>query len=446
MTPSCRTADLQPFYKEKQVFINPEFHQRAIEIFLKVADYDLFKNEKFILDLKKFLSPGINPSDDIKLQIKTISKLYSKLSNSFKFRDKYLNPEIENLIKPCQLSIQIFPDETAAYLIQEMSILSKDLYSPSTDISDTSKSQRTSSILMQVILNLNEIISLVINEATELENYANFQPTENIYLNIQNSSCIEPNLMEHVKITENIPTKTGVRVSLTIIQFKQSMNTFSIIPTSYLGKEVDFTNTYLINEKLFKCQCLFSDKQILTGCECVPFDEKCSKALINNNLIEIFNNCPFTQTKVSIPRITYTGILFPYYTPFTISQSTTINKIPQQPTNLPFHITTANALTTSFNQHELTLQSNHHTESESIDILNLNEEERESLENFMMPISWENILTYVSWAMGGTLGILIIPIIICASIKIKHYKTENKQHNQRKTVTLKLSPFLFTLF
>ena len=131
---------------------------------------DTFNN-----NIKKFLTPGQNPTPDITLQIKTITDLYTLLSNALDIRQKYTNPEIQKQENKCENLMEIFRDATASYLVNEIEILSKDLYPVSQDISDISKSQRTSSILMQVILNLNEIISHVQHKTKELENYYNYR-------------------------------------------------------------------------------------------------------------------------------------------------------------------------------------------------------------------------------------------------------------------------------
>jgi len=190
----------------------------------------------------------------VTLQIKTITDLYTLLSNTLDIRQKYTNPKIQKQENKCENLMEIFRDATASYLVNEIEILSKDLYPASQDISDISKSQRTTSILMQVILNLNEIISHVQHETTELENYSNYRTTDNTLLAIQNSSCIEKTLMESISVIGFLPTATGLSVSLTINQFESSENTFSIVSTSYFGRELDISNTYLINENLFKCK------------------------------------------------------------------------------------------------------------------------------------------------------------------------------------------------
>ena len=178
---------------------------------------------------------------------------------------------------------------------------------------------------MQVILNLNEIISHVQHKTKELENYYNYRTTDNTLLAIQNSSCIEKTLMESISVIGFSPTATGLSVSLTINQFESSENNFSIVSTSYFGRELDISNTYLINENLFKCKCLFLHQQIL--------------------ILPIY-------WKPTLHTQTHThGVLFPFFTPFTVTDSTLNNKLPQQQTNLPFHVTTGNPIKIAFQQH-----------------------------------------------------------------------------------------------
>ena len=55
--------------------------------------------------------------------------------------------------------------------------------------------------------------------------------------------------------------------------------------------------------------------------------------------------------KHSILKLTHTGVLFPFFTPFTVTDSTLNNKLPQQQTNLPFHVTTWNPIKIAFQQH-----------------------------------------------------------------------------------------------
>ena len=135
----CWSSNLQPFYKEKPLILNREYHQTNIDIFLKVADVRIFASDVFNNNIKKFLTPGQNPTPDIILQIKTITDQYTILSNTLDDRQKYTNPETQKQEKNCKTLMEIFRDATASYLVNEIEILSKDLYPVSQDISDISK-------------------------------------------------------------------------------------------------------------------------------------------------------------------------------------------------------------------------------------------------------------------------------------------------------------------
>jgi len=156
--------------------------------------------------------------------------------------------------------------------------------------------------------------------------------------------------------------------------------------------------------------------------------------------------CPFIESQHSIPKLTHTGVLFPFFTPFTVTDSTLNNKLPQQQTNLPFHVTTGNPIKIAFQQHTLVLQANTKPELETIDLLNLNDEELRILEENFVPVPWENIVNYISWSVGGTFGILLIPFLFCICKYNKKFKNVNTPHNRRKSVHLKLNPLIFVLF
>ena len=68
------------------------------------------------------------------MQIKTITDLYTLLSNALDIRQKYTNPEIQKQENKCENLMEIFRDATASYLVNEIEILSKDLYPVSQDI------------------------------------------------------------------------------------------------------------------------------------------------------------------------------------------------------------------------------------------------------------------------------------------------------------------------
>ena len=138
---------------------------------------------------------------------------------------------------------------------------------------------------------------------------------------------------------------------------------------------------------------------------------------------KILTSCKFIETKHLIPRVTLTGVLFPFYTPFTVKNSNLIQKIPQKSTSLPFHVTTNNVVQISFHQHEFKLQAHTQPENEDIETLTLSQEELSLLENSLLPIPWENIINYISWAVGGTVSILLLPFFTCLCIHIKKYKT-----------------------
>ena len=434
---------LQPFYKKQPVTINKNFDQRTINLFYQVNNIEILSSETFTKNILKLIKPGKNIPNEILIQTKTITEQYTTLNQSLYKREKYLNPSLVKDSQNCEIVIEIFKDSTATYLLNEIAILAKDLPDQNTDIqADTNTRQRTSGILMQAILDINEIIFLLNAEIAELENILNHVVSENILVAIQESSCIKNTLMEKIEITKVITTKTGLMVRTLIYQFEHTNNAYDIVPTSYLGKHIDFTNTFLIEDHLTTCNCLYNTDNIYTGCTCSPFNQKCSTAIIANDIKTLITDCPFIQTQNHLPLLTYTGILFPSYQPFTIENSEILNSIPSNP-DLPFHLQTPNPVNIATKHNKLTLQAATKL-PEELQTLNLSSEDLNLLTNFMIPIKFTNILNYVSWSIGGFSIIILFPLICGLVCHFKKYKSPNPvDNNQRRAVQLKLTPFIF---
>ena len=436
-------GNLQPYYKIQPVTLNKHFNKHALSLFYKVNNVGIITSENFSKDIQRLIKPGRNIPPEILSQTKTITDQYTILNHTLYKTEKYLN---SNRIKEqtnCEITFQIFKDSTATYLANEIAILAKDLPEQTADISsDINIKQRTSGILMQAILDINEIIFLLNKEIAELENLFNHQVTENTILAVQDSSCIQSTLMEKLKITNVIATKTGLMIEIIIYQFQPSENTFAITPTSYLGNQIDFTNTFLINDQLTTCECTFIDDNIYTGCTCSPFNQQCTKAILSNKIKNLISNCPFIQTQNPLPVLTYTGILFPSYKPYSIQNSQISNSIPLQP-DLPFHIQTSNPANIAIKDNIMTLQAAHNL-PEELQSLTLSEDDFELLTNFMRPLDLSNIINYISWSMGGFSIIILIPIIFCFIFKLKQHNNKSSTYNNsRRSVNLKLMPSLF---
>ena len=435
-------GNLQPFYKKQPVTINKNYNQRTINLFYQVNSIEILASDAFTNNIKKLIKPGNNIPDEIKIQTKTIEEQYNALNESIAKRTKYLNPNIIKEPQKCEIIIQLFKESTAKYLLNEIEILVKDLPAPNSNIQvDTNTRQRTSGILMQAILDMNEIIFLLNSEIVELENILNHQVTEHIMMAIQDSPCIKSTLMEKLTITNVISTKTGLTISISINQFEHTKNAFEITPTSYFGKHINFENTFIIHDQLSTCHCLHQDNKIYTGCKCTPFNPKCSNAILSNTIKKLIKDCPFIETKTQLPTLTHTGVLFPAYSPFTIENSDLLNSIPTNP-ELPFHVQSNNPIHINTKDSIITLQSATNL-PEKIQTLTLTQEELNLLTDFMIPIPITNILTYISWGIGSFSLIILLPITCGIICYYKKRNIQNIDNTQRKTVSLKLTPLLF---
>ena len=97
----------------------------------------------------------------------------------------------------------------AKRLTEELQLLQADLPALSPNLKDDEVTlQAISGILMQVILDLQIIITSLYEELQELESYVNLQRTKTTYILIQNLSCSHSELHEHIYINNVQPNRS----------------------------------------------------------------------------------------------------------------------------------------------------------------------------------------------------------------------------------------------
>ena len=73
---------------------------------------------------------------------------------------------------------------------------------------------------MQVILDLKIIITSLYDKLQELESYVNLQTTKTTNFLIQNSSCLNPELHEHISVNNVQPSTSSLIINFIVIQFQ----------------------------------------------------------------------------------------------------------------------------------------------------------------------------------------------------------------------------------
>jgi len=322
------TSELQPYSKKGRIIINIDHAEFHTSLFLKVVDHNLFKTENFTKGLEKLRFPGLKPPPTMVEQIKTINSIYADLNTLFDRRNKILGTQAPKT-DPCQVTYQIFSNSFATHIINELLLIVADLPDPTTDLtSNQIQAKKASALLMQALLDLNKIYVYLNNELLELENAVNHINTPHTFLAIQNSPCIDKVANEKLHILYTKASSTGLTIYITVIQYRHSLNTYSLIPTPYFGFVLDLTNVFLIEDKLAKCSCIYEDSYVHTGCACVPLEEKCNQAIENNNVLLMLDSCEIIPEQSVGPQTTLTGVLFPTYFPFTLPGANIEHELP----------------------------------------------------------------------------------------------------------------------
>ena len=420
LAPLCSSqgSDLLAYLRESKVNINLDYHETHVPIFLQTVDTSVFATETFKSDIHHLINPGINPSPLITNQIKTIKSMYTDLQNLISRRNKYLDPLTDKPDKPCQISMQIFSNKFAKYIVDELSIIRKDLPDPNIDLStDNQHSKRVSSLLMQCLIDLTKIFQNLNAEILELENYINLRSTPTTYIAAQSSPCLEPDFNEHITIQNTKATSSGLLVYLKIIQYKPTIHAYKLIPTPYFGYNLDLTHTYLIDGKLAKCDCIYENHELLTGCTCLPLNQNCDEAIISNDIFKIFNECPIVKTLIEGPRPTLTGILFPSFYAFTLENSSLDLLTPNTPSNFPFHIQSNKKFIITYMGKRLSYRATNAEIEDSMQTLPLSKPNLEKLQYILSPMSLSDIYKYISISLASLTGLIILPLFFCICVK-----------------------------
>ena len=160
---------LQLYYQDSICNINSEHEQHRISIDFQVIDYEIFV-ENYQGIISAFTKPGRSLSPEITSLITTMTNQHNKISNLFGIRDKYLKTRAPLETTPCTLPMSIFSLETAKELLQELTILKKDLPESTTMLtSQAAETPMVESLLMQVTVNLRLITNLLNSELIELQ-------------------------------------------------------------------------------------------------------------------------------------------------------------------------------------------------------------------------------------------------------------------------------------
>ena len=432
---------LAPFYKENQVNINYAHVQHNIVLYLKVVNPTYFGPENLRENILKFISPNVKLNPAITKQTETIQSQYTTITKLLILQDKYVNEEIslptEN---QCQIETNIFLDSYASRLTEELKLLQADLPALSQPLkSDEVTLQAVSGILMQVILDLEIIITSLYDELQELESYVNLQTTKNTYFLIQNSPCLNPDLHEHIYVNDVQPSKSGLIINLKVIQFQPTSNAFTLISTIYFQNQVNLENTFLISDQLETCDCLYHKNQVYTGCQCSKYNPECATALKEIDIPNMINNCKWIPSNSNLPQLTLNGILFSSYVPYTLKQTSLQNLSPNQDYSLPFHVASSNQFKISYKNLELIYQTQRQLDTETIDILNIDKNSIDLLKATFQTFTWPDILIYLCLTLAGTAILIMVITIISFYIKKHNYKTSYKSP-QRRPVTLTFQP------
>ena len=108
--------------------------------------------------------------------------------------------------------------------------------------------KKTSALLMQALLDLNMIHLYLTNEILEFESVINYITTPHAFLAIQNSECIGKTANEKLHISHVNASPTGLTIYLSILQYRHSTNTYTLIATPYFGFSLDLQEVYFIDE------------------------------------------------------------------------------------------------------------------------------------------------------------------------------------------------------
>jgi len=432
---------LAPFYKQNQVNINKAHVQHDIVLYIKIVDPTYFGSESFKENIIKFTSPNVKLNPAITKQTQTIKSQYSTITNLLLLQNKYLNEDI--LFSPenqCQIETNVFLDSYAKRLTEELHLLQADLPALSPNLKDDEITlQAVSGILMQVILDLQIIITSLYEELQELEAYVNLQTTKTTYFLIQNSSCLNPELHEHIAVNNVQPSKSGLIINLKVVQFQPTNNAFTLIATNYFQNQVNLKNTFLISEQLETCNCLYNKNQVYTGCQCSKYNPNCAAALNENNIKNIIYNCEWIPSISHFPQPTLNGMLFSTYVPYTLKGTSLETLNPNQDYSLPFHVVSSNQFKISYKNVELIYQTQKKLDAETIEILDTDQDTIDLLENTFQDLTWPDIVTYLSLTLAGSATFTMVATIIGFYVKKQNYKAPYSS-KQRRPVTLTFQP------
>ena len=436
-------ADLAPFLKQKQVIINVDYSEIHTSLFLKTVDQSLFKTETFTNNLEKLMYPALNPPTDIVEQIKTIKSIYADLNALFKKRKTLLGNNAQKP-EPCQVTYQLFTETSAKQIINEINLIVSDLPDVTTDLSIDKHAKKTSALLMQALLDLNKIHLYLTNEILELESLINYLTTPHAFLAIQNSNCIEKNANEKVQISQVDASPNGLTVHITVLQYRHSINTYALIATPYFGFSLDLQDVYLIDDTLAKCNCLFNDGYISTGCICSPLDEACNSAITLNQILEIFNICPIIPAPMQGPQPTLTGVLFPSYYPFTLKNSDLTHLLPPPSSNYPFHVTSSHKFEITYLGRKLQFQAASSEIPDSVEQPNFPADILDKIRIKYSPVSTSLLYEILTYSLLGLTGLLIVPLLLLLSLRKTNLRNNITIHNPeaRRPVNLTLAKLI----
>ena len=432
------SAELLPYLKKEKVLINIDHSEVHTSLFLKTVNLNIFKTEPFTKGLEKLMSPGINPPPSITEQLNTIKSIYTDLNNLFERRNKMLGTHINNP-ESCQVIYQIFSDAYATHIVQELLLIVSDLPDPTTDLSKN-LTKKTNGILMQALLNLNKIYLYLNNEVLELENVINYITTPHTFLAVQNSACIDSLANERIHITHTQASPNGLIIFMNIIQYKHTLNTYSLIPTPYFGFTLDLTDVFLIDDNLAICTCIYTDTYVRTGCVCSPLEQTCNQAIEENNIMLMLDNCKIIPEQTFGPQPTITGVLFSSYLPFTLEGSDLDHQIPPPSFELPFHVSSRNKFEITYQGRKLHFQAASAIPADSIEIPEISPEVLQQIKNKLNPISPTFFYEVLTYTLACLACLFLIPLIILLTCKnptiLNNIRVSNPSDRRQVNLTL----------
>ena len=434
------------YFQGAEIFVSETFLKQSITLIVKVIPFETFATTEFTNLINAFIKIGGNNQmpPEIKTLQTTILNLYDKLSISFKNRDKHLNTNAPLPPPSCTSELSIFSVAYATTLIAELNWLKSSLPTVPTPLTSASKETTTViSILVQVKLGLELILEKIYREIVVLESVLNLEMTPETILAIQNNPCLQSSEREWSNILSTSPSTKGMLLHIETIQFPTVSLTREIIPTPLFGHSLDMNNVVLHKNELVVLNCIFSHKQSYTGCDLKPFNPPCSLALTESDYTKILKTCTFKENTIDIPQITKTGILFPNFKPFSITNSTLQPFTVNQQVNLPFHLITKNLVSIAHGVSKIILQPPVTEEIDQIETLNFTPEILKKFET-KFGMTWKNLFsTYMMYGAVSFVGISFLGVLVF--MIIIRYKNPNKYAapvQNRRPVTVNLNSLL----